>query len=197
MTLTSGSFQKRALRATVILLFLLDPSWGFSRNLAKPPYTLGFGGGFTTATLFSRSVDQIFFPGVTVGGGYRQDEILIEFRGKFTFGEVDAYQVEVAGFRSLSPTFSRWFAGGGLGFGGMNQKELLIFEINGIPIPGVFYHNGKGLHAFMGGGVWLYQGDYFGLKADIDYYISLFNVNKIHTPTGLRFGVSVLLNAPE
>ena len=160
------------------------------------PLIVGFGGGFTTATLFNRSVDQIFFPGFSVGAGFMREETLLEFRGRFFFGEVDAYQVEALGYKTLSPTFPRWFAGGGLGFGGMNQKELLILDINGIPVPGVFYHNGKGLHAFIGGGVWMYQGRHYGLKADLEYFISLFNVNEIHTPTGVRFSVSAFLHAP-
>lgn len=174
---------------------LISPAKRFSAQ-GIDPFIAGFGGGFTTATLFNRSVDQIFFPGFSVGAGFLREETLLEFRGRFFFGEVDAYQVEALGYKTLSPTFPRWFAGGGLGFGGMNQKELLILDLNGMPVPGVFYHNGKGMHAFIGGGVWLYKGRYYGLKADLEYFISLFNVNKIHTPTGVRFSVSAFLHAP-
>ncbi|HRZ41175.1 MAG TPA: hypothetical protein P5228_00560 [Bacteroidales bacterium] len=160
------------------------------------PFLVGFGGGFSTATLFNRAVDQVFFPGFTAGAGFLRGETILEFRGRFFFGEVDAYQIEILGYKTISPTFPRWFAGGGVGYGGMNQKELLILDLNGMPVPGVFYHNGKGMHAFIGGGVWLYKGSYYGLKGDLEYFISLFNVNKIHTPTGVRLSISVFLHAP-
>lgn len=164
---------------------------------AYPRTLLAFGMGFSTTTLFSSEVEQIFFPGFKVAATWSNPDLVVEFRGRFFFGEVDGYHIEASGFRNLTPENPRLYAGGGIGYGGMNQKELIIFDLNGQPVPGIFFHNGKGLHAFLGFGMWLYRGIGYQVKADLDYYVSLYNIDKIHTPTGLRLSLSVLLHAPE
>jgi hypothetical protein len=198
----------------ILILFYLLPvvaSTAYSRSYCLPGTSsqhlsissglhsqpsLCFGFGYQTSTLFSRAVDQIFFPGFSVQGSYLTNDLLLEFRGRFTFGEVDSYQIEAAGYRPVSDRFSNILAGGGIGYGGMNQKEIIIVEVNGILVPGTFYSNGKGSHAFLGAGCWLYKGTAYDIKADLDYYISLFNVKELHTPTGLRLGINVMLHTP-
>lgn len=78
----------------------------------------------------------------------------------------------------------------------MNLKENLVFDINGVPVAGVFYQNGNGLHAFLGIGTWVKQTGLYHFRADLDYYLSLYNVGSIQSPTGFRFTCSMFLHSP-
>lgn len=158
---------------------------------------LRFGMGVSTSTIFTSLVDQKLFPGFTVSSSWSNYELILELRGRFFFGDIDAYQVEAAGYRSVTNGKSGLFVGGGAGYGGMNLKELLVFDINGQPVPGIFFHNGKGIHSFVGINFWIKQAAFYSVKVDFDYFVSLYNLDRIHAPTGLRFSLTLQLHAPD
>jgi hypothetical protein len=155
----------------------------------------GFGIGPAAGILFPQNVDQILFPGFNVMSVWHSNEWMIELRGRFFFGEVDVYHFEASGYRPLADQEPRVFAGGGIGYGGMNRKEMIIHTINGQPVPGVFYHNGNGMHAFMGVAFNYPQNRYGSLRFDIDYFIAFYNIGDIRMPSGLRLGMTMVLHA--
>ncbi|MFO7722089.1 MAG: hypothetical protein R6V49_02600 [Bacteroidales bacterium] len=170
-----------------------------SRSLAvfSPSVMQGFGIGPTMSTLYSPNVDQVFFPGFNVSSVWSGPEYIVELRGRFFFGEVDAYSIEAAGYRPMSTNHPALHMGGGIGYGGMNLKEVLVFDINGQPLPGVFFHNGRGLHTFLGIGAWVSRQEFYQVRADLDYFLALYHVDKMRIPSGVRFSISVYLHAPE
>ena len=172
---------------------VLPPKLGSSDN----QILRGFGMGFSSSTIFSSELDQFIFPGFNVFSSWSNAEMLIELRGRFFFGEIDTYQVEAAGYRPVSYGEPNFYFGGGLGYGGMNLKEFIVFDMNGKLVPGLFYHNGNGMHAFLGIGKRLKQTDYYRIKLDLDYFVSLYNVRKVRMPTGIRLSCSISLYAPE
>jgi len=155
----------------------------------------GFGIGPSSGILYPQNVDQIIFPGFNVMSVWHSNEWMIEMRGRFFFGEVDMYHFEASGYRPLADQDPKVFAGGGIGYGGMNRKEMIIHTINGQPVPGVFYHNGNGMHAFMGIAFNYPQNRYGSLRFDIDYFIALYNIGDIRMPSGLRLGMAMVLHA--
>lgn len=156
-----------------------------------------FGIGFLSSTLFSTQIDQLFFPGFNVTSTWINPELLLELRGRFTFGNIDTYQFEAAGFRNVYSSKADFFVGGGLGYGGMNLKETLVFfDMSGVPFAGTFYHNGNGIHAFLGASAWFHKKSIFSIKTDIDYFLGLYNVKDIHTPVGVRLTITFMLHAP-
>lgn len=196
------TLNTRKYRSLVLLVGLVLISFHLS---ASEPITLfnsskstpGFGVGISTSTIFTSALDQVFYPGFNVSSSWSNPELLIEFRGRFFFGEMDAYQVEASGYRYLSNGEPNVYLGGGIGYGGMNLKELMVFDINGQPILGLFYYNGNGMHAFLGVGAWLKKAQMSNVKVDLDYFVSLYNVSKVRTPTGMRLSVTLILQAPE
>lgn len=74
----------------------------------------GFGFGPLVATLFSKDISQIFFPGFSIFSSRANEEVLFDFRGRFFFGELDGYHLELAGYRFISQSNPRFFMGGGL-----------------------------------------------------------------------------------
>jgi hypothetical protein len=163
----------------------------------NPSRLQGFGIGPSMSTLFSPNIDQVFFPGFNVSSLWSSEEYLVELRGRFFFGEVDAYCVEAAGYRPMSTYHPELYMGGGIGYGGMNLKEMLVFDINGQLLPGIFFHNGNGLHAFLGIGAWVSKQEYYRVRADLDYFLALYHVDKMRIPTGVRLSLSVSLHSPE
>jgi len=155
----------------------------------------GFGLGPASCYIVDSGADQPLFPGFNVMSVWHSHEWMVEFRGRFFFGEIDTYQLEAAGYRPISDRPKGWFAGGGIGFGGMNSKELLIFNINNIPVPGLFYHNGNGFHAFLGVSRAIFARPVYTCKVDLDYFIALYNVDDLRLPTGLRFALTLILHA--
>jgi hypothetical protein len=155
----------------------------------------GFGIGPAACYIANSGADQPMFPGFNVMSVWHSHEWMVEFRGRFFFGEIDTYQLEAAGYRPLSDRPRSWFAGGGVGYGGMNSKELLVFNINNVPVPGLFYHNGNGFHAFFGVSRTLAASPAYTCKADVDYFIALYNVDDLRLPTGLRFALTFILHA--
>jgi hypothetical protein len=157
----------------------------------------GFGLGAASCLIFSGAIDQKLLPGFNVASSWQNNEWLIELRGKFFFGEMDVYQFETAGYRPLTIRQPYLFLGGGLGYGGMNRKELMVYNINGLPVQGLFYHNGNGLHAFLGLSWAVKQSAHFSLNADLDYFLSFYNIDNVRMPSGIRCALSVILHAPE
>lgn len=156
----------------------------------------GFGLGAASCLIFSGAIDQKLLPGFNVASSWQNNEWLIELRGKFFFGEMDVYQFETAGYRPLTIRQPYLFLGGGLGYGGMNLKELVVYNINGIPVQGLFYHNGNGLHAFLGMSWAVKQSSHFTLNADLDYFLSFYNIDNVRMPSGIRCALSMILHAP-
>jgi hypothetical protein len=166
-------------------------------TLSGPSIIQGFGIGPSMSTLFSSNVDQVFFPGFNVSSLWIGPEYLVELRGRFFFGEVDAYSIEAAGYRPMSTNHPALYMGGGIGYGGMNLKEMLVFDINGQPLPGIFFHNGRGLHTFLGIGAWISKQAFYQVRAELDYFLALYHVDKISIPSGIRLNLTIALHAPE
>jgi len=156
----------------------------------------GLGLGPATGLIVSPAIDQWIFPGFQVISAWHSHDWLLELKGRFFFGEVDAYHIEGAGYMPLGDVNPRFFAGGGIGYGGMNRKETKVFTINNQPVSGVFYHNGNGLHTFLGI-TYLYPATKWGaVKFDADYFLTLYHIDDIRMPSGVRLGLSLILHAP-
>ncbi len=162
----------------------------------NPTHRPGFGIGPATGFIVSSEVDQIVFPGFNVMSVWHSNDWMVELRGRFFFGDIDVYHFEVAGYRPLADENPRLFAGGGLGYGGMNRKETVVHNINNQPVPGLFYHNGNGLHAFLGFAFTYPSFRFVTLRTDVDYFIALYHIDEMRMPSGLRIGLTMILHTP-
>jgi hypothetical protein len=202
-------FLKTNMRLMTLILLMVCLN-GFSSPIPVPSYKPfgsssddrsdekprpGFGIGPAACYIVKSGADQPLFPGFNVMSVWHSHEWMVEFRGRFFFGEIDTYQLEAAGYRPVTDRPRGWFAGGGIGYGGMNSKELLVFNINNIPVPGLFYHNGNGFHAFLGTSRTLYVRSTYTCKVDFDYFIALYNVDELRLPSGVRVAFTLILHA--
>lgn len=167
----------------------------FDDNVETRPRP-GFGLGLAACHILKSGADQPLFGGFNVMSVWHTREWMFEMRGRFFFGDIDIYQLEAAGYRPVTDRPGGWFAGGGLGYGGMNSKELLVFNINNIPVPGLFYHNGHGFHAFLGLSKAIWSKPAVTAKIDLDYFIALYTVDELRLPSGVRLALTFLLHAP-
>ena len=172
-------------------------NYGSSNRTVKERSKSGFGLGLASCILFSSEVDQLVYPGFNVMSTWHSNEWMLEFRGRFFFGELDIYQFEAAGYRPLSFDNPLFYIGGGLGYGGMNLKKLQIYTINNKPFQGILFYNGNGAHSFLGVSYRLPYKYMFSFRFDLDYMLTLYNIDAIRMPSGIRLVLTVILNAPD
>lgn len=157
----------------------------------------GFGIGLASCLILSSEVDQTIFSGFNVMSTWHSNEWMLEFRGRFFFGELDIYQFETAGYRPFSYENPLFYAGGGIGYGGMNRKKLQISSINNMPFQGLLFYNGNGAHAFLGLSYRIPYKPVFSFRVDLDYMLTLYNIEEIRMPSGIRLAITIILNSPD
>jgi len=146
-----------------------------------------------TAKFFSSLPDFPVSSGFGVMASFSRPKFYFDIAGRFYFGDLDTYHLEMAAYKPIGQRTTRIVLGGGFGYGGMNLISTQFIEIAGQTYRETFVKDGNGIHLFAGPGLIFQSRKLFQLRMNAEYFFSLYHIEGFRNPSGIRLNATFIM----